>query len=300
MMDLVVHAPQRPERGETVLGTSFNTFLGGKGFNQAVAAARAGASTDMVGRVGDDAFGRQFLTALDREGIGAANVQVDPDAGTGVGMPLVEPSGENSIVVVPQANHKMTVADVRAGAEVIESAVVLLVQLELPHEVVLEAARLAHRAGALVVVNPAPAVHDLTAFTGLIDYLVPNQAEAARLSGEPAGAAVAARALQRTTGARGVVLTLGSAGVAVFEAEDGAAEFIERHAVVCIDSVGAGDAFCGTMAACLARGATLLEAARYGNAAGALAVTRHGAEPSMPRQAEVERLLGGSYASGAS
>ena len=288
MMDLVLRAPRRPDAG----GTSFGMFLGGKGFNQAVAAARSGAATAMVGRVGDDEFGHRFVASLEKEGIDASEVHATDDLGTGVGMPLVEDSGENSIVVVPRANHGMQPVDVKAAKRLIQESQVLLLQLELPYDVVLEAATVAHEAGTLVVLNPAPAVAGLEEFAGLVDFVVPNESEASRLTGvscEGEGAARAAKALLAETGASGVALTLGPRGVLV--AYDGTVDLVDGHRVSCIDSVGAGDAFCGGLAASLARGAGLTEAAAYGNAAGALAVSRHGAEPSMPRRDEVEVLL---------
>lgn len=292
-MDLVVRASRRPAPGETLLGESFEMFLGGKGFNQAVAAARAGATTAMVGRVGDDEFGRRFLAALAREGVDATGVKADLALGTGVGLPLVETSGANSIVVVPRANQNVGEADLHAAKPLLEAARVLLLQLELPEATALAAARLARDAGRCVVLNPAPAGGaGLDAFAGLVDFVVPNEGEAARLTGIPCegdGVRAAARALAERTGARGVVLTLGERGALVFA--QGRLAHIAAHAVPCVDSVGAGDAFCGALAARLAAGASLEEAARWGNAAGALAVTRAGAEPSMPRASEVQRLL---------
>jgi ribokinase len=270
MMDLVVRGPRRPERGETVIGTSFETFLGGKGFNQAIAAARAGASTAMVGRIGDDDFGRRFLAQLEADGIDASGVGVDPDIGTGVGLPFVEDSGDNSIVVVPRANHALTAAQVRDAAALIEAAKVLLLQMELPLDATVEAAYLAKHAGVTVVLNPAPAVLPLDELAGLVDYITPNESEAQRLG-----------AIDGV-----VITTLGEGGV------DVAGERIDAHKVECVDTVGAGDAFCGAFAALLAEGASFVDAARFGNAAGALAVGIPGAEPSMPTRDAIERLLG--------
>lgn len=292
MIDLVVRAARRPHAGETVIGSSFETFLGGKGFNQAVAAARSGAATAMIGTLGADDFGAQFSACLEREGIDASGVRTAPEMGTGVGMPLVEDSGENSIVVVPRANHDLTPLGLREVAAVIEQSAIVLLQLELQVDVVVEAARIARGAGRTVVLNPAPAVSLLDAFAGLVDYVVPNMSEASQLTGvacDGEGAARAANAILADTGARGVVLTLGSQGALV--AVDGSIELVDGHAVECIDTVGAGDAFCGAVAARLSSGADLPSAVAYGNAAGALAVTTPGAEPSMPRRTDVERLL---------
>lgn len=196
-------------------------------------------------------------------------------------------------MVVPRANGHVGEDDVRAARPWIEAARVLLLQLELPLETALAAARLARDAGRKVLLNPAPAgEHGLGAFAGLVDCVIPNEGEAERLTGircEGDGVGAAARALADQTGARGVVLTLGERGAAV--AWDGRLEHVAPHAVPCLDSVGAGDAFCGALAARLALGAPLAEAVRWGNAAGALAVTRAGAEPSMPRAGEIQELL---------
>lgn len=270
MMDLVAVTPSLPKPGETVIGESFAQFLGGKGFNQAVAAARSGADVAMVGRVGDDAFGREFLVALDREGIDRIGVSVDQSVGTGVGLPVVESSGQNAIVVIPRANHALRTV----SAEVFAGAKVVLLQWELPATVTVQAARLAKEAGAIVVLNPAPAVGDVRDYEGLIDVLVPNETEAAAIG---------------AVDGIDLVLTLGEKGALV--RSGGREQRYEPHDVDCVDTVGAGDAFCGALCAALAGGADLFEAARIGNAAGALAVTRAGAEPSMPHRRDIDALL---------
>jgi ribokinase len=289
MMDLVVRAPRRPVPGETVVGTDFGEYLGGKGCNQAVAAARAGARTAMVGRVGDDDYGRRFLDLLGREGIDAGCVAIDAAAGTGVATPLVEPTGENSIVIVPRANHAVLPTDVDAAAALIAGARVLLLQLELPLPTVVHAARCAREAGVTVVLNPAPAVGDLGALEGLVDVLVPNEGEAGQLTGIEGDPLAAAKALRERFGGA-VLVTLGAQGSLVLPA-DGAHEQVPAHAVDVVDTVGAGDAYCGTLGARLAAGDDLLTAARHAGAAGSLAVTVAGAEPSLPTAAAVAALL---------
>jgi ribokinase len=267
MMDLVATTAHLPKPGETVIGESFAQFLGGKGFNQAVAAARSGADVAMVGCVGDDTFGRAFLDALDAEGIDRTGVTVDTNEGTGVGLPVVESStGQNAIVVIPRANHALE----SLPAVAFEGAAVVLLQWELTPEISVAAAQLARAAGATVVLNPAPAVGAIADYEGLVDIVVPNESEAAAL-GPIAGVQL--------------VLTLGDKGARAGDVD------LAPHDVECVDTVGAGDAFCGALCAALADGATLVDAARIGNAAGALAVTKHGAEPSMPRRADIERLL---------
>jgi ribokinase len=289
MTDLVVRAPRRPVPGETIVGTGFAEHLGGKGCNQAVAASRAGATTALVGRVGADEHGRRFLDLLDREGIDATHVRVDHEEGTGVATPLVEPSGANSIVIVPRANHRVSEADVVA-ADALATADVVLLQLELPLPTVVAAARRAHDAGATVVLNPAPAIEDLAGLGGLegcVDVLVPNEVEAAALTGrdDPQAAALALQRRFRCA----VIVTLGAEGCVV--ASDDGVQALPAPAVTAVDTVGAGDAFCGTLGARLAAGDDLVTAARYANAAGALSVTVPGAEPSLPTAAQVEALL---------
>jgi ribokinase len=284
MMDLLIRAPHRPQPGETVIGTSFQRILGGKGYNQALAAARAGATTTMIGRLGDDEYGREFLAGLDSEGVGSTGVVVDPVHGTGVGAPVVEDSGENSIVVVPRANGALTDSDIDASADLIAEADILLLQLELPPSTAVAAARVARRAGTRVLLNPAPAGGLHTELRGLVDVLVPNEHEARTLLG--GGALDCVRLAHHW--ACDVVVTTGGAGCVV--ADGDAPLTIPSFLVESIDTVGAGDAFCGALAAWLAAGAELAEALPYANAAGAIAVTRPGAGPSMPRRDEIVAL----------
>jgi ribokinase len=290
MADMVVRAPRRPERGETVIGSSCETYLGGKGFNQAVAAARAGARTSMVGAVGDDEHGRQFMHMLDAERVRCSGVRIIAGAGTGIAFPVVEESGENSIIVVPQANHLLTVGDIERLGGIIGRAAVVLLQLELTMEVVVAAAATARRSGKTVVLNPAPAVAGPELFAGLVDIVVPNESELALLCDtDRLDIPSAAARLSEETGAHSIVVTLGERGAYAWTADGEITA--PGHQVDTIDTVGAGDAFCGMLAARLAGGATLAEAVRYANSAGALSTTRRGAGPSMPSRQAVERLL---------
>jgi ribokinase len=293
-LDLVFWAERRPRRGESLMGRRFGMFPGGKGFNQAVAAARLGAEVTMIGRLGTDAFAEPFLETLAAEGIGTRCVVRDPEEGTGVASPVVEADGSNSIVVVPRANMRLTPGDVEAAAPAIRAADVLLFQLETPPDASLRAAELAREGGARVIFNPAPAVPFPEGLWPLCDLLVPNEVEVAMLAGypgeDPAGAARALLA----RGPQAIVVTLGEQGALLVTAT-GEQRFAP-HRVEVVDSVAAGDAFCGALAVRLAEGASLAEAVRFANAAGALAVTVAGAAPSMPRRAAVEALLSGETA----
>lgn len=295
MMDLIARAPRQPRIGETLVGTGFGMHLGGKGVNQAVAAARVGADVAMVGRVGDDDFGRRFLATLAAEGIDAAHVTADAESGTGVGLPVVLPSGDNSIIIVPRANSRVSTADVQAAAGAIAAADVLLLQFELPLDTAAAAARIAREAGTAVVLNPAPAAAGSAALRGLVDHLLPNAGEAEELSGVVTAAddgQAAAVALRASWGARDVIVTLGERGVLVVD--DAGARHVAALRVQAVDTVGAGDAFAGGLAARLAAGDDLDSAVTYARTVAALSCTREGAVDAMPTAAEVRAALGGA------
>lgn len=289
-MDLVMRVERAPGAGETLQG-EFAVFLGGKGFNQAVAARRLGAEVAVIGRVGDDEFGRQFLEAFDREEIGRRSIVVDKLAGTGVAMVLVEPAGENRIVQAPRANRLLTAEDIECHADAIAGADVALGQLETSSAAILAFMRAARAAHVRTILNPAPAAAVPAELLAPIE-LVPNEVEAETLTGmrvDDIDGAVQAASLLRERGPLQVVVTLGERGAVAVE--DGREMSSAAIKVPVVDTVGAGDAFCAAVAVRLAEGAPLSGALRFANAAGALATTRAGAEPSMPHRAEVERVL---------
>ena len=291
MMDLVTSAPRRPMPGETLVGTDFQMRLGGKGFNQAVAAARAGARTSMVGLLGGDDFGSAFRLSLSAEGVDDTWVGVHTAAGTGVGLPVVEPNGQNSIIIVPRANTQVGEAHVEAARDAIASADVLLLQLELPLASAITAARAAHEAGTFVLLNPAPVAVLPDELLESVDLLVPNEVELGALVGHVVGGdgCEEARAL-RDRWDTDVVVTLGSRGVIVVGRER-APVHLAAHPVAAVDTVGAGDTFCGYLGAGLAAGDDLVESALRANAAAAISVTRHGSATSAPTMDEVAELL---------
>jgi len=295
-MDLVIRTPHLPAPGETVSGGPFATHPGGKGANQAVAAARLGAAVAMVGRVGGDAFGARLRTELQEAGIDTRQVVTLPDVASGVALIAVETSGQNSIIIAPGANGALTPADVEVAGPIIAAARVLLLQLETPLPAVQRAAELAHAAGTLVLLNPAPAQPLPAELPAQVDYLIPNEQEAALLLGEAiaiatdADAAAAAQRLCTQTGVGGVVITLGAQGAVLAQAQT-EPEFVPAHSVAVADTTAAGDAFVGAFAVALAEGRTPAEALRWGNAAGALAVTAVGAQPSLPTRNAVAALL---------
>ena len=289
-MDLVMRVGRRPEAGETLQG-EFAMHLGGKGFNQAVAARRLGADVVVCGRVGDDEFGRRFLAALDAEGIDRRAVVVDSEAGTGVATIYVEPDGTNTIVQSPRANLNTTAADVERAVPLFEDAQIAMTQRELSLAGTRQFLEIAWCVGGRFF-NPAPAGDVPRDILALSDIVVANEIEARALLGLPCGTVAECRNAAgelRGRGHRIVVITMGAEGAIGVSAESAA--HAPAIAVPVADTTGAGDAFCAGLAVRLAEGAELADAMRFGNAAGAVACTKDGAYPSMPYRAEVEALL---------
>ncbi|MFI6767957.1 ribokinase [Streptomyces sp. NPDC050355] len=288
--DLTVRVERRPGAGETVLGTDLVESAGGKGANQAAAAARIGGRTALLARVGGDAYGELLLHAQREAGTDVAPVIVDQAARTGTAMIVVDPDGDNSIVVSPGANAALTPQDVAAAKEVIAASSVVSLQLEIPMESVRAAAAAAAQAGTRVVLNPSPAPEAAlaTELLAVADPLVVNEHEARRLSGRADGTPAEWAQALLDQGARSVVITLGGDGALVLDAA-GIGE-VAGVRVKAVDTTGAGDAFTGALATRLARGASLQEAARFAVRVGAAAVTKPGAQPSYPTRAELELL----------
>ncbi|KOG37649.1 ribokinase [Streptomyces decoyicus] len=289
--DLTVRVERRPGAGETVTGTDLVESAGGKGANQAAAAARIGGRTALLARVGGDAYGELLLRAQHDAGTDVSPVIVDDAARTGTAMIIVDPDGDNSIVVSPGANAALTPQDVAAAKDTIAAAAVVSLQLEIPMESVRAAASAAEQAGTRVVLNPSPAPEAAALAPELLavaDPLVVNEHEARQLSGLVDGTPAEWAQALRERGARSVVVTLGGDGALVLDAS-GAAD-VPGVRVKAVDTTGAGDAFTGALATRLARGDALPEAARFAVRVGAAAVTKPGAQPSYPTRAELEAL----------
>jgi ribokinase len=290
--DLIVRMPRLPRPGETVIGGTFDLAAGGKGANQAIAAARAGADVALVGRIGEDDFGRRSLAGFARDGIDTRFVSVDRKAASGVAFIVVDRRGQNSIAVASGANARLSPADVRAARSAIVAADLLLLQLEVPLPTVRAAIEIAFKAGVRILLNPAPARPLDGTLLRRVSVLTPNEPEAAALAGIPVrfgrGAAQASGILRRK-GAAAVAVTLGGRG-AYFD--DGSASgFIPGFRVEAVDATAAGDVFSGALAVALADGRSFGESARFANAAAAISVTRPGAQPSAPKRSEIEALL---------
>ncbi len=291
--DTSYRAERQPRIGETILGQSFALGPGGKGSNQAVAAARLGVETHFITRLGEDAFADMARATWAEAGVRPA-VRRDPESYTGAAYIFVEAgTGNNAIIIAPGAAARIAPADIDAEAALIERAGVFVTQLEQPLPAAARALLVAHRAGVTTILNPAPAQALGDDLIGLCDWLTPNESEAEGLTGipvsNPEGARAAAEALM-ARGARGVVVTLGENGALL--CQPGRAEHVPAvRAGAVVETTGAGDAFNGGFAAALARGLDPLAAVRFGSAVAGISVTRAGTAPSMPTLAEVEALL---------
>lgn len=296
-IDLVTQVARFPKPGETVLGGDLESIAGGKGANQAVAAARLGSQVSMIGRVGDDVFGPQLRSNLASAGIDVTHVYTSDETASGVALIVVEEAGQNNIVVAPGANSHVSPQDVdRAKRDILESQLILL-QLEIPLETVLHAAQIAHGNGVKVILNPAPAQPLPAELLSLIDILVPNESETITLTSEldhdnipSIGEKAPVELLINSLGLRTVIQTAGEQGAYLYETR-GRRLFPAYTVGKVVDTTAAGDAFVGGLATAIAEGKPIKEAILWGNAAGAFTVTRVGAQPSLPSRTEVESLI---------
>ncbi|WAL58128.1 ribokinase [Thermocoleostomius sinensis] len=292
-MDLVVRAPRLPAPGETLMGHSFETVPGGKGANQAVAVARLGIATEMIGRVGHDAFGQTLLQGLQASGVGCNRVLIDQTTHSGVAVISVDDSSENTIIIVPGANGQIDEVDINRLLPVLSQAKVLMLQLEVPLAAVTAAAKAAKAAGVTVLLDPAPARADLPdELYGYVDLITPNQVETSQLVNFPVtdlAAAEKAAAVLHQRGVETVITKLGKRGALCLSREE--TFEIPVFPVNAVDTVAAGDAFNGGLAAGLAAGMSLKQAATQAAAVAALSVTKAGAQPSLPTKEDLTVFL---------
>ena len=291
-MDLTAYVPKLPQPGETLQGSSYITVPGGKGNNQAVAAARLGADVKFIGRVGTDGFGEEVLQIVSEQNVDTSLVMKDPDHGTGIAVISVDKNAENSIIIISGANFAMDDSDVERASRNMADAKVLMLQLEVPLDACLKAAQAAKEKGVKVVFDPAPAIPLPEEAFKLMDFITPNEIETEILTGiRPANQEDASKAakifLEKGVGT--AIIKLGAKGV-YYENKDESG-FITPYKVNPIDTVAAGDAFNGGVAVAVSEGKPLAEAVRWGAAAGAIATTRKGALPAMPYREEVEKLM---------
>lgn len=292
-MDLVVRVPHMPVPGETILGSNFETIPGGKGANQAVGAARMGAKVSMIGCVGDDEFGQALVGNLQNEGVDISHISISSSDATGIAMITLDEKGQNSIVVASGANMALTPEDVRKAWEVIEDIDLVVMPLEVSLPCIEETVRLASKDLVKVVLNPAPAQILSDEILQNVDVLVPNESETSLLTGmdltttEEADQA-AAKLLEKGPGT--IVLTLGSRG-SLLVTPNKASQIFEPYQVEVVDTTAAGDAFVAALSVGLADDLSFEDAVQQANAAGALAVTKMGAQPCMPTLDEVKKLI---------
>ncbi|MEO8270126.1 MAG: ribokinase [Aureliella sp.] len=288
-MDLVVRCQSLPVGGQTLAADSAHEVCGGKGANQAVAAAKVGGDVRMIGRVGDDLFAQRLLANLQDQQVNCDAVSPTRNCASGLAIVVVEASGQNSIMLVAGANAKVSVADVERFRHLIESADVLLLQLEIPTDSVLAAIQIASSAGVRCILDPAPVASCWTDELLQVDFICPNETEASAITGLPVRsveeAVTAAKQLQ-LRGAKNVAITLGECGSILLAGN--ASHHIEATAIEAVDTTAAGDAYTGAFAVRWAETDDILEAVRFASVAGAIAATRHGAQPSIGTRKEIE------------
>lgn len=287
--DLVVAAPRMPEPGETIMGTDFMMLAGGKGANQAVAVKRLGGDVCFIANVGRDMFGDRTVENYKNEGMDISTILRDPEAPSGVALITVDEGGENSIVVAPGANNRLSCKDIDSQRAKIEAAEYLLLQLEIPMETVEYAVGIAYRAGVKIILNPAPAAALSDALLSKLYMITPNRTESQLLTGltvhtidEAQKAAIALHA----RGVKNVVITLGSLGALTFDGEK--FEHVAAAPVKTVDTTAAGDTFNGAVCVALSEGRSLVEAVKFATRAAAISVTRIGAQVSIPYRKEIE------------
>ncbi len=294
-MDLNIYSKRLPKPGETITGGIFKQFLGGKGANQAVAAARSGATTKFIGKIGRDPFGDQMVAQLSKEGIDTIHVLRDSQEASGVAFIMIDENGENMISVAPGANFKLTPEEIRKESELIRNASVVVVQMEIPIETIAEIFTIASKGNAVKILNPAPLKPIPVDLIKLIDIIIPNEGELFRLrellglkeiKGEWKEKIITACKDIVKFGVKTVITTLGSKGCLIYDKN----QPIEVPAlkVKAIDTVGAGDCFNGVLASKLCQGESLVTAVQYAVAAAAIKVTRKGAQAGMPYKHEIE------------
>jgi ribokinase len=291
--DMIIRLDRIPQPGETILGGEFVVAAGGKGANQAVAAARSGGDVTFIARTGSDMFGENAIAGFVQDGIHTDYIVRDKAAPSGVAMIFVAKDGENSIAVASGANGRLSPADVKRARAAFAEANAVVLQLETPLETIETAAALAAKASVPIILNPAPARILPGRVLKLVSILTPNETEATLLTGitvkDERSAAQAAKKL-RARGVSIVILTLGARGA--FVATDSVQQLVPGFRVSAVDTTAAGDVFNGALAVGLGEGGSLLEAVRFANAAAAISVTRLGAQPSAPKRKEIQALCG--------
>lgn len=296
-MDLNIYSQRFPKPGETVTGGVYKQFLGGKGANQAVGSVRSGSKTFFIGKVGIDAFGNDMISQLENEGVNTEHVIRDPHESSGVAFILIDETGENMISVAPGANFKLTPEEVQANSEVIKNAKCLIVQMEIPIETIEEIFKIAKQGEVIKILNPAPLKPISLSILNKIDIIIPNEGELLQLHsllklkelvGNSEDRIIQASKDISRFGIKTVITTLGNKGCILYDAADNRITEVPAFKVQAIDTVGAGDCFNGVVASKLCQGENILTSVKYATAAASIAITRQGAQASMPYLNEIE------------
>ena len=296
-MDLNIYSQRLPNAGETVTGGTFKQFLGGKGANQAVASVRSGAKTTFIAKIGNDGFGDQMIARFTKEGIETTHIIRDSQEASGVAFILIDDNGENMISVAPGANARLSKTDIEKVSDVIKKASVIVVQMELPIETIELIYHIASMGDAIKILNPAPLKPIPPNMLKNIDIVIPNEGELFRLhsllklkevSGKGREKIINASKDIATLGVKTIITTLGSKGCLIYDKENDQKIEIPAFKVKAVDTVGAGDCFNGVLASKLFQGENLINAVKYATAAASIAVTRKGAQESMPYEEEIE------------
>jgi ribokinase len=296
-MDLNIYSQRFPKPGETVTGGVFKQFLGGKGANQAVASVRAGSKTIFVGKIGTDAFGSDMISQLSNEGVNIEHIIRDPYESSGVAFILISETGENMISVAPGANFKLTPEEVKASSDVIKNAKCLLVQMEIPTETIEEIFKIAVQGEVVKILNPAPLRSIGLSILSKIDIIIPNEGELLQLhsllkleelKGNNKEKIIQASKNISSLGIKTIITTLGKNGSIIYDAEEDKITEVPAFKVQAIDTVGAGDCFNGVVASKLCQGENIFTSVKYATAAASIAITRQGAQASMPYLDEIE------------
>ncbi|MDP1676519.1 MAG: ribokinase [Bacteroidota bacterium] len=290
--DMILKMKEIPRPGETIIGGTFFTAQGGKGANQAVAAAKCGGNVTFVAKIGNDMFGNNAILGYEECGIDVQHISRDTDVATGIALIFVDGKGENAIGVASGANARLLPPDIHRVREVISNASIVLMQLEIPLETIMAVAEIAHKKNIRIILNPAPSQHLPNELLSKISILTPNETEVEQLTGvsiSNVDDALRAGEILLKKGIECAIITLGSKGAIVVTKEF--SEKISSFKVNAIDTTAAGDTFNGALAVELANGNSIRDAIRFANAAAAISVTRIGAQSSVPNRAEVEQLL---------
>lgn len=296
-MDLNIYSQRFPKPGETVTGGVYKQFLGGKGANQAVGSVRSGSKTFFIGKVGIDAFGNDMISQLENEGVNTEHVIRDPHESSGVAFILIDETGENMISVAPGANFKLTPEEVQANSEVIKNAKCLIVQMEIPIETIEEIFKIAEQGEVIKILNPAPLKPISLSILNNTDIIIPNEGELLQLHsllklkelvGNSEDRIIQASKDISRFGIKTIITTLGNKGCILYDAADNRITEVPAFKVQAIDTVGAGDCFNGVVASKLCQGENILTSVKYATAAASIAITRQGAQASMPYLNEIE------------